>query len=75
MHAWEAEGVQPDIQCVAKTLGSGYAAISAVLINKRVIDAMMGGDRTFVNGELLSKSEAGPCHGRKLVFRACADLV
>ena len=50
MHAWEAEGIQPDIQCVAKTLGSGYAAISAVLMNQRVSEGIMGGKAAFVNG-------------------------
>lgn len=51
MHAWEAEGVQPDIQCVAKTLGSGYAAISAVMMNKKVADGIISGKTTFVNGK------------------------
>lgn len=51
MHAWEAEGVRPDVQCVAKTLGSGYAAISAVMMNKKVADGIISGTTAFVNGK------------------------
>lgn len=51
MHAWMAEGVQPDIQCVAKTLGSGYAAISAVLMKKQVVDIVRSSEgASFMNG-------------------------
>ncbi|KAL9587994.1 MAG: hypothetical protein Q9203_003192 [Teloschistes exilis] len=39
-HAWQAEGTPPDIEIVGKTLGSGYAPISAVLINEKVIEAL-----------------------------------
>lgn len=50
MHAWQYDGVQPDIQTLGKTLGSGYAAVSAVLINKNVADAFLQGSKTFPNG-------------------------
>lgn len=56
MHAWMAEGIQPDIQCDAKTLGSGYAAISAVMMNKRVVETIMGGrGASFINGILMRR--------------------
>lgn len=43
LHAWEQEGVTPDIQTLAKGLGGGYAPIAAMLINHRVADALKAG--------------------------------
>lgn len=43
LHAWEQEGVTPDIQTLAKGLGGGYAPIAAMLINHRVTDALKNG--------------------------------
>lgn len=43
LHAWEQEGVVPDIQTIAKGIGGGYAPISGVLANKRVVNAMEKG--------------------------------
>ena len=33
MHAWEQEGVAPDIQVIAKGLGGGYQPIGGILIS------------------------------------------
>ena len=49
-HAWEQEGVAPDIQTVAKGLGGGYQPIGAVLANKRVVDALRDGSGGFLHG-------------------------
>ncbi|EPX75349.1 uncharacterized protein SOCG_04591 [Schizosaccharomyces octosporus yFS286] len=35
-HAWEQEGITPDIQTNAKTLAAGYQPISSVLVGHRV---------------------------------------
>lgn len=51
LHAWEQEGVPPDIQTVGKTLGSGYAPISAILVNDKVVEGLKGGSGYFTHGQ------------------------
>lgn len=43
LHAWEQEGVVPDIQTMGKCLGGGYQPIAGVLVNHRIIDAFTQG--------------------------------
>ncbi len=50
MHAWEQEGVTPDIQIVAKGLGGGYQPIGGILIAGRIIDAFRRGSGSFMHG-------------------------
>lgn len=50
LHAWEPEGVVPDIQTIAKGLGGGYQPIGAVLARKGIIDAMSKGSGFFHHG-------------------------
>ena len=40
MHAWEQDGVVPDIQTIGKGLGGGYVPIAALLIGHRVIGTL-----------------------------------
>lgn len=49
-HAWEQEGISPDIQAVAKGLGGGYQPIGAVLASRRVVDALRDGSGAFQHG-------------------------
>ena len=49
-HAWEQEGTTPDLQAVAKGLGGGYQPIGALLISRRVVDALEAGSGAFVHG-------------------------
>ncbi|PYH42874.1 PLP-dependent transferase [Aspergillus saccharolyticus JOP 1030-1] len=51
LHAWEQEGVIPDLQTVAKGLGAGYAPIGALLIGKKVVDALTQGSGGFVHSQ------------------------
>ena len=51
MHAWQADGVVPDIQAVGKGLGAGYATISALLIHQRVIDGLGAGSASLQHGQ------------------------
>ena len=50
MHAWEQEGVVPDIQALGKGLGGGYQPIAAVLITKKIVEALRSGSGAFVHG-------------------------
>ncbi|KAI1079173.1 exocyst complex protein exo70 [Whalleya microplaca] len=43
MHAWEQEGVVPDIQTFGKCLGGGYQPIAGLMANDRVISALEKG--------------------------------
>lgn len=49
-HAWEQEGVVPDIQTVAKGLGGGYQPIGGILVSGKVMQALVEGSGAFVHG-------------------------
>jgi adenosylmethionine-8-amino-7-oxononanoate aminotransferase len=50
-HAWQAEGVAPDIQTIGKGLGGGYQPIGAVLASRRVVQALSRGSGGFMHGQ------------------------
>ncbi|QIP04988.1 aspartate aminotransferase family protein [Bradyrhizobium symbiodeficiens] len=49
-HAWEQEGVAPDIQAIAKGLGGGYQPIGAMLASGKIIDTIRVGSGAFQHG-------------------------
>jgi adenosylmethionine-8-amino-7-oxononanoate aminotransferase len=50
LHAWEQEGVAPDIQAIAKGLGGGYQPIGAMLATGRIVDTIREGSGAFQHG-------------------------
>ena len=50
LHAWEQEGIAPDIQAVAKGLGGGYQPIGAMLASGQIIDTIRQGSGAFQHG-------------------------
>jgi adenosylmethionine-8-amino-7-oxononanoate aminotransferase len=50
LFACEQEGVTPDIVCVAKGLGAGYAPIGAVICSERVYRAVADGSGALAHG-------------------------
>jgi adenosylmethionine-8-amino-7-oxononanoate aminotransferase len=49
-HAWEQEGIAPDIQAIAKGLGGGYQSIGAMLASTRIVDVIRDGSGAFQHG-------------------------
>lgn len=50
MHAWEQEGISPDIQTIGKALGGGFVPLSGVLLNQKIFDALAQGTGTLAHG-------------------------
>jgi len=50
LHAWEQEGIAPDIQAIAKGLGGGYQPIGAMLTTRRIVDTIREGSGAFQHG-------------------------
>ncbi|MDN4987789.1 aspartate aminotransferase family protein [Bradyrhizobium arachidis] len=49
-HAWQQEGVAPDIQAIAKGLGGGYQPIGAMLASGKIIDTIRSRSGAFQHG-------------------------
>ncbi|KUI60346.1 hypothetical protein VP1G_07526 [Cytospora mali] len=58
-HAWQQEGVVPDIQTVGKGLGGGYQPVAGLLIHKRIVDALEKGSGVFVHGHTYQSHAVG----------------
>ncbi|MBE3639516.1 aspartate aminotransferase family protein [Mangrovicoccus algicola] len=50
LFACEAEGVAPDILCIAKGLGAGYQPVGAMLCSRAIYDTLAAGSGAFQHG-------------------------
>jgi adenosylmethionine-8-amino-7-oxononanoate aminotransferase len=50
LHACEQEGIAPDLLCIAKGLGAGYQPIGALMVSRRVFEAVRDGSGFFQHG-------------------------
>ena len=50
LFAYEQEGIVPDMVVIAKGLGGGYQPIGAVMVSKKIFDAIRGGSGFFQHG-------------------------
>jgi adenosylmethionine-8-amino-7-oxononanoate aminotransferase len=71
-HAWEQEGVSPDIQVIAKGLGGGYQPIGGILIHRRVIEALRRGTGLHRHGHTYSAHPVA-CAAALAVQRVIAE--
>ncbi|MEI9426196.1 aspartate aminotransferase family protein [Mesorhizobium sp. Cs1299R1N3] len=50
LHAFEQDGIVPDMVAIAKGLGGGYQPIGAVLLGRHIYEAFCGGSGFFQHG-------------------------
>lgn len=50
LHACEQEGIQADLQTIAKGIAAGYQSLGAVLIGRKIVDAIDNGSGFFQHG-------------------------
>lgn len=71
-HVWEQEGVTPDLQAVAKGLGGGYVPLGALLVSRKVVDALDAGTGSFLHGHTF-QAHAVACAGAMEVQKIIAE--
>lgn len=59
LHAWEKEGVVPDLQAVGKGLSGGYQPVSALLVGRRVSEQMRAQGVAFTHGHTFQDFPVG----------------
>lgn len=71
-HVWMQEEVVPDLQVVAKGLGGGYVSIGAMLVGRRVSEALVKGSGSFAHGHTYQAHPVA-CAGALEVQRIIAE--
>lgn len=72
MHAWEQEGIAPDVQVIAKGMGAGYQPIGGILIAGRIVEAIRTGSGAFMHGHTYQAHPVA-CAGALEVQRIIRD--
>jgi len=70
--AFEQEGIVPDLATIAKGLGAGYQPIGAVLVGKKISDAIIRGSGFFQHGHTYI-GHAAACAGALAVQKRLHD--
>ncbi|OED46468.1 hypothetical protein AB838_20965 [Rhodobacteraceae bacterium (ex Bugula neritina AB1)] len=82
LFACEADGVAPDILCIAKGLGAGYQPIGAMLCSKQIYEAIERGSGFFQHGHTYIGHPVATAAGLAVVkamlerglVQRCADM-
>jgi len=76
-HLWacEADGVAPDIACIAKGLGAGYQPIGAMLCTDTVYDAVRDGSGFFQHGHTYLGHPVAAAAAQVVVQKLTSGLV
>lgn len=72
LFTFEAEGVVPDLVCIAKGLGAGYQPIGAVLSSRKIYETIVGGSGFFQHGHTYL-GHAAACAGALAVQKRLHD--
>lgn len=67
LFACDADGIAPDILCIAKGLGAGYQPIGAMLCTNRIYDAISGGSGFFQHGHTYIGHPVAAAAGRAVL--------
>jgi adenosylmethionine-8-amino-7-oxononanoate aminotransferase len=71
MYACEQEGITPDLLCVSKGISAGYQPLGAMLVHRRIYDAIVGGSGAFRHAHTFM-GHATACAAGLAVQRAIA---
>ncbi len=69
LFACEADGISPDILCIAKGLGAGYQPIAAMLCTNEIYAAVQSGSGFFQHGHTYLGHPAAAAAGRAVVTK------
>ena len=73
LFACEADGITPDILCIAKGLGAGYQPIGAMLCTARIYDAIAAGTGFFQHGHTYLGHPIATAAGRAVLQEFAAE--
>jgi adenosylmethionine-8-amino-7-oxononanoate aminotransferase len=62
-------GIEPDILLTAKGLSSGYAPLGAVILTKKIVDAIASGSGAFLHGFTYNSHPISLAGGRAVLHR------
>ena len=67
LFAYEAEGIRPDVLCIAKGLGAGYQPVGAMLCTESIYAAIEGGTGFFQHGHTYQGHPVAAAAGHAVV--------